>query len=45
MDWMPLIMVFAGLIIGIIVGATRGLNGPFAMALSLPVLDLGVRRQ
>lgn len=38
MDWMPLIMVFAGLIIGIIVGATPGLNGPFAMALSLPVL-------
>ncbi|MEX0694454.1 MAG: tripartite tricarboxylate transporter permease, partial [Rhodospirillales bacterium] len=38
LDWMPLIMVFAGLIIGIIVGATPGLNGPFAMALSLPVL-------
>jgi len=38
LDWMPLIMVFAGLIVGIIVGATPGLNGPFAMALSLPVL-------
>ncbi len=38
LDWMPLIMVLAGLIVGIIVGATPGLNGPFAMALSLPVL-------
>ncbi|MBO6520239.1 MAG: tripartite tricarboxylate transporter permease [Rhodospirillales bacterium] len=37
-DWMPLVMVVAGLFIGIIVGATPGLNGPFAMALSLPVL-------
>ena len=35
---MPLIMVFAGLIVSIIVSATPGLNGPFAMALSLPVL-------
>ena len=38
LDWLPLIMVFSGLITGIIVGATPGLNGPFAMALSLPVL-------
>lgn len=37
-DWMPMVMVFAGLIIGIAVGATPGLNGPFAMALSLPIL-------
>lgn len=37
-DWIPVVMVFAGLIVGIAVGATPGLNGPFAMALSLPVL-------
>jgi putative tricarboxylic transport membrane protein len=37
-DWLPMVMVFSGLITGIIVGATPGLNGPFAMALSLPVL-------
>lgn len=37
-DWLPLVMVFAGLILGIVVGATPGLNGPFAMALSLPIL-------
>jgi len=37
-DWLPLAMVFAGLMLGIAVGATPGLNGPFAMALSLPVL-------
>lgn len=37
-DPMPMTMVFAGLMLGIIVGATPGLNGPFAMALSLPVL-------
>lgn len=37
-DPIPMAMVFGGLIIGIIVGATPGLNGPFAMALSLPVL-------
>lgn len=37
-DWLPMFMVFAGLITGIIIGATPGLNGPFAMALSLPVL-------
>jgi len=36
--WMPIVMVFSGLILGIVVGATPGLNGPFAMALSLPVL-------
>ena len=38
LDFIPVMMVFAGLIIGIAVGATPGLNGPFAMALSLPVL-------
>lgn len=37
-DWLPLAMVFAGLLLGIAIGATPGLNGPFAMALSLPVL-------
>jgi putative tricarboxylic transport membrane protein len=37
-DWLPMVMVFSGLILGIIVGATPGLNGPFAMALSLPFL-------
>lgn len=37
-DWLPIAMVFTGLLVGIIVGATPGLNGPFAMALSLPVL-------
>ena len=36
--WLPVLMVFSGLIVGIVVGATPGLNGPFAMALSLPVL-------
>ena len=29
-DWLPMVMVFSGLITGIIVGATPGLNGPFA---------------
>lgn len=37
-DWLPIVMVFAGLMLGITIGATPGLNGPFAMALSLPVL-------
>jgi len=37
-DPLPIAMVFSGLILGIAVGATPGLNGPFAMALSLPVL-------
>jgi putative tricarboxylic transport membrane protein len=37
-DLMPTAMVFSGLMLGIVVGATPGLNGPFAMALSLPVL-------
>ncbi|MHA1165517.1 MAG: tripartite tricarboxylate transporter permease [Alphaproteobacteria bacterium] len=37
-DWLPMGMVFAGLLLGIAIGATPGLNGPFAMALSLPVL-------
>ncbi len=38
LDLVPVAMVFAGLMTGIAVGATPGLNGPFAMALSLPVL-------
>jgi len=37
-DVVPMAMVFSGLILGIIVGATPGLNGPFAMALALPIL-------
>lgn len=37
-DWLPTIMVLSGLLTGIAVGATPGLNGPFAMALSLPLL-------
>lgn len=36
--WMTLLMVVAGLIGGIVVGAVPGLNGPFAMAIALPVL-------
>lgn len=36
--WLPIAMVFIGLLVGIIVGATPGLNGPFAMGLSLPIL-------
>lgn len=36
--WMPLIMIFSGIVLGIVVGATPGLNGPFAMAISLPIL-------
>lgn len=38
LDLLPLAMVGAGLTTGIAVGATPGLNGPFAMALALPVL-------
>ncbi len=37
-DIIPMAMVFSGLMLGIVVGATPGLNGPFAMALSLPIL-------
>lgn len=37
-DWLPVLMVFVGLLTGIAVGATPGLNGPFAMALALPIL-------
>jgi len=37
-DWLPTAMVLGGLVLGIVIGATPGLNGPFAMALSLPVL-------
>ena len=32
------VMVFAGFLSGIVVGATPGLSGPFAMAVSLPIL-------
>ncbi|MGB7317575.1 MAG: tripartite tricarboxylate transporter permease [Planktotalea sp.] len=33
-----LVMVLAGFLFGILVGATPGLAGPFAMAISLPIL-------
>ncbi len=33
-----LVMVFSGLLGGIVVGAIPGLSGPFAMAVSLPIL-------
>lgn len=33
-----IVMVFLGFVGGIIVGATPGLGGPFAMAISLPIL-------
>ncbi len=36
--WLPMAMVFGGIVAGIVVGATPGLNGPFAMAISLPIL-------
>ncbi len=36
--WLPAAMVLTGLVLGIVVGATPGLNGPFAMAISLPIL-------
>ena len=39
--WVPVFMVFTGLILGIVIGATPGLNGPFAMAIALPVLISG----
>lgn len=32
------VMVFGGFLSGIVVGATPGLSGPFAMAVSLPIL-------
>ncbi len=32
------VMVFCGFLSGIVVGATPGLSGPFAMAVSLPIL-------
>ena len=34
----PSLMVIAGVVIGILVGATPGLSGPFAMAIATPVL-------
>jgi len=33
-----IVMVLAGFLTGIVVGATPGLSGPFAMAVSLPIL-------
>lgn len=33
-----LVMVFAGLLLGVLVGSTPGLAGPMAMAVSLPIL-------
>ena len=33
-----LVMVFCGLLVGIVVGSTPGLAGPMAMAVSLPIL-------
>ena len=33
-----LVMVFCGLLTGIVVGSTPGLAGPMAMAISLPIL-------
>jgi putative tricarboxylic transport membrane protein len=38
LDPTPLLMVFGGLMLGIAVGATPGLSGPFAMAIALPIL-------
>ena len=38
LDLMPILMVFVGLMLGIVVGATPGLSGPFAMAIALPIL-------
>ncbi|MGB1643098.1 MAG: hypothetical protein ACPG97_10895, partial [Paracoccaceae bacterium] len=35
---LTLVMVFAGVVIGILVGATPGLAGPMAMAISLPIM-------
>ena len=35
---LTLVMVFAGVVTGILVGATPGLAGPMAMAISLPIL-------
>ncbi|EAP83559.1 tripartite tricarboxylate transporter permease [Sulfitobacter sp. EE-36] len=35
---LPTVMVLTGVVIGILVGATPGLSGPFAMAIALPVL-------
>lgn len=33
-----IVMVFGGLLLGVVVGATPGLAGPMAMAISLPIL-------
>lgn len=35
---LPMLMVLTGVVIGILIGATPGMSGPFAMAIALPVL-------
>ncbi len=35
---LPIAMVLTGVVIGILIGATPGMSGPFAMAIALPVL-------
>lgn len=35
---MPLAMTLIGVVVGILIGATPGMSGPFAMAIALPVL-------
>ncbi|MBR9880942.1 MAG: tripartite tricarboxylate transporter permease [Gammaproteobacteria bacterium] len=35
---MPLAMTLVGVVVGILIGATPGMSGPFAMAIALPVL-------
>ncbi|MGH1464101.1 MAG: tripartite tricarboxylate transporter permease [Cognatishimia sp.] len=37
LSW-PLILVALGFLIGVLIGATPGLSGPFVMALALPIL-------
>ncbi len=34
----PALMVISGVVIGILIGATPGLSGPFAMAIATPIL-------
>ncbi|WP_417209852.1 tripartite tricarboxylate transporter permease [Antarctobacter sp.] len=37
LSW-PIVLVVAGFFTGVLIGATPGLSGPFAMALALPIL-------
>ncbi|MDB6176223.1 tripartite tricarboxylate transporter permease [Paracoccus sp. Z330] len=37
LSW-PVLMVCSGFFVGVLIGATPGLSGPFAMALALPIL-------